>query len=409
MVSAALMAFSLLQTPSAVPQHPVRVEVVRSGEGWQLRRGGEPFWIRGVGGTFFNLDMLREMGGNSLRTWGADMLEQKLDAAHAQGLTVTIGIWLGHEQHGFDYDNPQMLQQQRETVRRFVLRYRNHPALLIWALGNEMDMTETNKPPMWRHVNELARMVEELDPNHPTMVVVAEVTQEEINQIQELAPDVDILGVNTYGGLSTLARRLREYGWTKPYIVTEFGPLGPWEMPTTDWGAHREQNAHEKAAFMLQGYRASIQDQPNCLGSYMFLWSDKVEGTPTWFGMFLPTGEPTPMVDATEEAWNNRPARSRSPQLASATFSADGQRIRPGSTLSARATATDPEGGRLVYRWTLKVDEPPRFDPLTEWESDRPELTFRGPEAAGRYRLYLAVIDPTGRATTANFPFLVEP
>jgi len=37
-----------------------------------------------------------------VRTWGAADLDALLDQAHALGLTVTIGIWLGHERHGFD-------------------------------------------------------------------------------------------------------------------------------------------------------------------------------------------------------------------------------------------------------------------------------------------------------------------
>jgi hypothetical protein len=45
------------------------------------------------------------MGANSFRTWGADNLEAQLDEAHRLGLAVTVGIWLGHERHGFNYNN----------------------------------------------------------------------------------------------------------------------------------------------------------------------------------------------------------------------------------------------------------------------------------------------------------------
>ena len=49
-------------------------------------------------------------------------------------LTVVVGIWLGHERHGFDYANADKVAEQIEMVRRTVLRFRDHPALLMWAL-----------------------------------------------------------------------------------------------------------------------------------------------------------------------------------------------------------------------------------------------------------------------------------
>ena len=43
------------------------------------------------------IDGLMAAGGNSIRTWSAEKLEPILDEAHKHGLTVTVGLWLGHE------------------------------------------------------------------------------------------------------------------------------------------------------------------------------------------------------------------------------------------------------------------------------------------------------------------------
>ena len=88
----------------------IPVELQKTEQGWQLLRGGEPYLIRGAGGTH-SLEQLAAAGANSIRTWdaenvrGEDDVDVILDEAHALGLTVTVGIWLAHERHGFDYND----------------------------------------------------------------------------------------------------------------------------------------------------------------------------------------------------------------------------------------------------------------------------------------------------------------
>ena len=70
---------------------PVKVELVRTADGWQLQRDGKPFFVKGAGGTE-RLDLLAAAGANSVRTWGGDNLTPLLDEAQKNGLTVTVGI-----------------------------------------------------------------------------------------------------------------------------------------------------------------------------------------------------------------------------------------------------------------------------------------------------------------------------
>ncbi|MFN3939613.1 MAG: hypothetical protein ACK4IY_03435, partial [Chitinophagales bacterium] len=62
---------------------------------WQLYRGGEPYYIKGVGGSQ-NLDYAAAIGANSMRTWSTDNAQEILDKAHALGLTVMMGLWVQH-------------------------------------------------------------------------------------------------------------------------------------------------------------------------------------------------------------------------------------------------------------------------------------------------------------------------
>jgi hypothetical protein len=243
--------------PTIVFAEAIPVEVRQTAQSWQLLRGGEPYFIRGAGGDAL-LEELAAAGANSIRTWGADDIDDLLDEAHALGLSVTVGIWLGHERHGFDYDDENQVRQQFKRARQIVLRYKDHPAVLLWGIGNEMEgFTDGDNPAIWSAVNDVAAMVKELDPAHPTMTVTAEIGGERIAGAHERSPAIDIHGINSYGGAPSLAERYRKGGGTKPYVLTEFGPPGAWEAPKSAWGAPYELTSTEKAAFYRRSYESS--------------------------------------------------------------------------------------------------------------------------------------------------------
>jgi len=52
---------------------------------------------------------------------------------------VTMGIEVERERHGFDYDNAEEVNKQLERIRKEVLELKDHPALMIWAIGNELN------------------------------------------------------------------------------------------------------------------------------------------------------------------------------------------------------------------------------------------------------------------------------
>jgi Beta-galactosidase/beta-glucuronidase len=399
---------------------PVPVRVVREGARWTLLRGGAPYYVKGAGGSD-RLEVLKQSGGNSIRGWGAENAGRDLDAAQAQGLTMTVGIWLGHKQHGFKYDDPEMVRRQLETAREVARKHKDHPALLLWGVGNEME-GDGKDDNVWKAVEEVARAIKQIDPNHPTMTVVAEIGEGGIKakKVAELCPSVDILGVNSYGGLASLPKRLKEAGWTKPYIVTEFGPNGPWEVGKSSWGAALEPNSTEKGAIYLRNYESGIGSQKGwCLGSYAFLWGEKFEATATWFGMFLPGGmERLAPVDAMHYAWNGKWPATRVPELVTFESSVGKKEITPGS--QQQVTCAAKSDLPLTYHFEIRPDTegPSSFEPgqkpkdvvegLFPPPGPNGVQTFRAPEKPGAYRLFVYVRDTRGGAATANVPFLVQ-
>jgi len=127
-----LAAAGLLQGPAMGQDAPSVVKIVQSEGRWQLLRNGKPYFIKGVNGSG-RLDLLVQSGGNSIRAGG-----QALDRAQQLGLTVLAGLRMGNPRQGFDYNNAELVAAQLESARQTVLRYKDHPALLMWALGNEM-------------------------------------------------------------------------------------------------------------------------------------------------------------------------------------------------------------------------------------------------------------------------------
>ena len=136
-----------------------RVQVVKQPDGtFTLLRNGEPYRVKGAGVATGpglgggNLKLLAESGGNSVRTWGIQHLEQVvdgkpfLDRAHELGISVTAGFWVRHVRHGFDYSDPASIKTQRDELRDAVTKYKDHPALLAWGLHAGVRGAETAAP-----------------------------------------------------------------------------------------------------------------------------------------------------------------------------------------------------------------------------------------------------------------------
>ena len=394
---------------------------------WELRRNGELFMVRGLGGAG-PLPLAKEIGANSIRTWGIDQLGQAdkdgvtyIDQLHKEGLTVCAGIWVEHERHGFHYYDQKFLEKQRDTVRAAVRKYRDHPALLIWGLGNEMEIMP-GKPEairVWQEMEVLAKIVKEEDPHHPVMTAIAGADEKKIREIQKYYPSVDILGINAYSGAAGVGSILQSLGWEKPFLLTEYGPPGHWEAVKTAWGAPLEPTGNEKAASYYATLQTMMENKDGlCLGGYAFLWGNKQETTPTWYGMLLAGGEKLPAVDAVVRGWTGRWPTNRCPKIDFLRFEKGVPTAKTGDLAKVVTKVSDKDGDRLTYEWTLLAESrdirrggdaesvPPSFSEALKTEGG-PEcaVTFPSP---GAYRLFLVVRDGKGGASTANLPFFVD-
>jgi len=410
---------------------PLRVEVRRERDAFRLYRGGQPCPIKGAvywgdPKGKFPLKDLAARGGNSVRCGGSNVAAI-LDEAHRLGMTATVGLPMRMESvHKFDYDDAGAVREQFERMKKIVVELKGHPALLLWAIGNELSVGYTNKK-VWDAVNDVSRMVHDLDGNHPTLTVIGDgsIRGGDIREIRQRCPDLDLLGINYYKGVETVPEAIRADGWDKPYVITEWGPSGDWQVPKTRWKAAIEETSTEKAERYLERYQNTVlKDTERCLGSYVFMWQWRHERTQTWYGMFLETGERTEAVNVMQFLWTGRWPADRAPRLEPVRIdgrvATDNVALEPGSAHAASVKAEDPEGDRLSFRWEIVPEVPragyagmgeKRAHPMPELIAQQRggEITFKAPAQQGAYRAFVFVLDGQGNGATANIPFFVEP
>ncbi|HKL02788.1 MAG TPA: glycoside hydrolase family 2 TIM barrel-domain containing protein, partial [Cryomorphaceae bacterium] len=382
-----------------------------------------PYYIKGIGGQG-HLDKAVAYGANSVRTWGVSEAIAVLDDAHEKGLSVLFGLWVGCERQGFDYDDTKAVKAQLARFTEVVKAYKDHPAILMWGIGNETDLFYSDFK-VWNAINDIAKMIHEEDPNHPTMTVTAGLDVAEIQLIKERAPHIDVMGINTYGGLLGMDKEIRAYGWEGPYVITEWGPNGHWEVPKTTWGAPVEQTSTEKAASYKERYQKGIlDDKEMCVGSYVFLWGQKQETTPTWYGLFLADGTETAVMDVIQKGWSGELPENQSPQIDDITINGKGRYesvyVKPGDMATLMVTVEDPDGDDLSYRWEILPEstdiksggdkeakpEPVSFN--TKPSGRENVVNFKVPKKEGAYRFFAYIYDGNGNAAVANIPFYVE-
>lgn len=411
-----LSGFSQLQE-----RKPVKVEVKEINGHFKLYRDGKPYYIKGAGGHT-QLEKLAKYGGNSLRTWGNEGTEELLNEAQKLGLTVMFGLWVQHERHGFDYNNEEKVAVQLERFTETVKQFKDHPALLAWDIGNEVDLFYTNTK-VWDAVNDIAKMIHHEDPYHPTVTTTAGIDKAKIDLIKAKCPDIDIYAVNAYGDLANMPTKIRTYGWTGPYIVTEWGMTGHWEIAKTNWDVAIEETSSEKAKVYRARYEKIQEDSSHCLGSYVFLWGSKIEYTPTWCGLFLSTGEETETVGVMKYLWSGQWAENKAPQIAGITLDRFPAKksivVEPNSLHRVAAPATDPDGDPLTYEWVLMYESSNKLaggDAEAKPKEIKGRVTAEQPGTAsiiapslfGAYRVYVYIYDGKNHVATANFPFYVD-
>jgi hypothetical protein len=159
-----------------------------------------------------DLPLLRDMGANTIRLWNwnntADHLDF-LDKAYNGGIDpiyVIAGFWINPDLD-IDPDSPDNVREQlKSDFREMVAIHKNHPAILMWAIGNDLNadnMYGGNFDHLFSLINEMAEEAhtEEGASYHPvTTALVDSNLISTISTYDSLVPSLDIWSANIYRG-----------------------------------------------------------------------------------------------------------------------------------------------------------------------------------------------------------------
>ena len=180
-----------------------QTKLVRT-EGSKLLLNDSPYLIKGIcyhpvpkgkeKRSFETLEqdiaLMLEAGINTIRVYKPVDDSAVLDQLNAAGIQLIVGF--GYNQNGV-YDIAS------GTILDYVKKYKDHPAILFWELGNEY-----NYHPEWfggdiatwyKALNSTAAAIQALDKNHPVATAHGEIPTEEVLSVN---PNIDLWGVNVY-------------------------------------------------------------------------------------------------------------------------------------------------------------------------------------------------------------------
>lgn len=186
-----------------------------------------------------DLPLLRAMGCNTIRTWVKVTSKDFLDACYNNGqnpIYVIMGFWFDANQVVI---NSTLRQQTINEFISYVNTFKDHPAVLMWAIGNENNLNYTASPlrDLYEFINEMAKAAHLAEGAnfHPTIYPNGGTTTDggigTIGESIYKTDDnsmiyLDVWGVNsykdTYPSFGTLFTEYANKS-SKPLVITEFG------------------------------------------------------------------------------------------------------------------------------------------------------------------------------------------
>jgi len=201
------------------------------------------------------------------------------------GLTIK-GKW----EPNTDYSSPNVREILLKETKEMVLQYKETPGVLIFLLGNENNYglfwrgAETENIPMadrkstkdayhlYKLFNDAIKEMKQMDANHPMAICNGDLLFSDI--IAKECTDIDILGINTYRGLTftDLYDRVKKE-LNMPVILTEFG------SDAFNTIANKEDQEYQAKVLLsnwkeIYGNVVGMDKNENSLGGFTFQFSD---------------------------------------------------------------------------------------------------------------------------------------
>ncbi|MDD5440354.1 MAG: interleukin-like EMT inducer domain-containing protein, partial [Candidatus Omnitrophica bacterium] len=227
--------------------------------------------------------LMAQMNVNTVRTYTDIGLDDTalsvLDTLYANGIMAVMSL----DNWGTNY-----LDRALQTVQK----YKNHPAILMWLIGNEWNVncyytvnpavrspTAEEIAAAAQKTQDIAARIKQADPYHLVATSYGDpgspdlVTTEDF--VRNICPDVDVWGFNVYNG-PTFNTMFSDWNAIsdKPMFLSEFG------CDSYDVNAGGEDQAAQADFEAMQwdyvAYNLSAKDRSKvCVGGSYFEWNDE--------------------------------------------------------------------------------------------------------------------------------------
>jgi len=261
------------------------------------------FWSDPLKPHMVDGELMKQAGVNTIRVYKPGKYEKNTveairDLYNIFGIRVAMGHWLGFWEDP-NYADPGFREKIKKDVLDMVKTYKNEKGILLWILGNENNVSFSYSPQtvnLWTNdeieklddpylkrrararfyyefVNEIAKEVHKIDPNHPVVLANAELT--DIDVAADVTPDIDILGCSIYRGKSFGSfYREAQNKFKRPVLITEFG--------CDRYDAFLKKEDQDIQAEFMEAEINEIQKNTfsgngagNSIGCFVFEWTDE--------------------------------------------------------------------------------------------------------------------------------------
>ncbi len=425
-VSKATGSVPTAMTDPGVPAGPSVVRVTGTQGNWQLTVNGAPYFVNGItwgpsqdAGDGFMRD-LQAMGVNTIRTWGVDdtMTPLLLNSAAKFGIKVIVGHWLNQ---GADYlnDATYKANTQTEIVNR-VNALKGYQGVLMWDIGNEVILTtqdhtypngatvEQERVAYAQYIQQLTNAIHAADPNHP--VTSTDAWTGAWPYYKNYAPALDLYAVNSYGAINTVKTDWQAGGYTKPFILTEGGPHGEWEVPNDVNGVPSEPTDVQKRDEYASSW-ATVKSFPGVwLGGTEFHYGLENDFGSVWLGVFS-GGWHRLGYYSLRTAFGGQPYTNTPPVISSMTVS-NQTGVPAGSQFNVSVGISDPNGDPLRYYVALStkyINASTALQGAIYTQTGNGTFSVTAPQQMGVWKVYVYAFDGQGNVAMETRSFKVTP
>lgn len=222
----------------------------------------------------YDLQLIKDMGGNSVRTSHYPNDELFLDMCDEMGILV----WEENHARGLDEErmrNPQFEPQCEQVIREMITAHYNHPSIYIWGILNECGSDGAYGRSCYQAQFELIR---HMDGSRPCSAASCRFRED----ICQDLPDIWSWNIYPYWYEERSATEMIQDrmdwlegegvggGTQKPFLVTEVGAGGIYAFrdPAKDvWSEELQAEILEKQLKEISAYE-------NCMGMYIWQFCD---------------------------------------------------------------------------------------------------------------------------------------